>query len=173
MKDEKHTVFLGLGGNVGDVQRHMHDALGLLQEEPDIDVVAVSSIYKTPPWGKTDQNWFLNACARLETGLSPQSLMQILLKTEGRLDRVRQERWGPRTIDLDILMFGDLAVATEALTIPHPRMVERAFVLKPLLEVAGDLQVEGKAIEEWLSALDSSTMTRHCDANWFEVNGGI
>ena len=118
-------------------------------------MVSVSSLYRTPPWGKTDQPDFLNAAAEVLTGHSPRELLDLCLEAERRLKRVRQERWGPRLIDIDILVFGDRAVHEGGLEIPHPRMLERAFVLVPLAEIAPDLVALGQA------AVGASRRCRH------------
>ena len=135
----KTAVYLSLGGNLGDPASAMGAALRMLDADPLVDVVAVSSLYRTPPWGKTDQPDFLNAAAEVLTTLSPRGLLDLCLEAERKLKRVRQERWGPRLIDIDILVFGELAVHESGLEIPHPRMLERAFVLAPLAEIAPDI----------------------------------
>lgn len=170
MIETKHSVWLGLGGNVGDVKHHMQSAMSHLDSMLDIEVVSASPIYRTPPWGKTDQNWFLNACVRIETTLSPDRLLAVLLETERSLNRVRDERWGPRTIDMDILLYGDLAIETENVTIPHPRMHQRAFVLKPLLDIVGPTEVAGKSLSEWLETLDDSEIELHSTKDWFPIS---
>lgn len=123
----------------------MREALGQLDGDPDIDVHAVSSLYRTPPWGVTDQPCFFNAVARLITGLAPPKVLERLLALETRLGRVRLpgERWGPRVIDLDLLVQGETRSASATLELPHPRMHERAFVLIPLLELAPNFQIPG------------------------------
>ena len=149
-------VFLGLGGNLGDPQGAMAAALRNLDADTDISVEAVSSVYRTPPWGKTDQPDFLNAAAELRTGLAPRALLDLCLKAERELKRVRAERWGPRLIDIDILLFGSREVHESGLDIPHPRITERAFVLVPLAEIAPDLSIRGETVGERLTRLDTS-----------------
>ena len=149
-------VYLALGGNVGDVVDNMRQALQALDEENSVECRAVSPVYRTPPWGQEDQDWFHNACALLRTNLSPQEFLNLCLETERNLKRVRKDVWGPRTIDLDILVFGDHHIKTEALTIPHPRMLERAFVLKPLADIAPELVIDAKPVSYWLNKQDSS-----------------
>jgi len=144
-------AYIGLGGNVGDVFDNMQSALRLLDEDKQISVSASSKVYKTPPWGIEDQDWFLNACAKVETSLSPQALLEACLNTEKVLKRVRDVRWGPRTIDLDVLIYGDEKVSMDNLQIPHPRMHERAFVLKPMADIASGLQLHEKTIQQWLA----------------------
>ncbi len=149
----RHAI-LGLGGNLGDPRRSMAEALRALDARSDCRVVAVSRLYRTPPWGKTDQDWFFNACAEVETTLDPEALLAACLGIERAMKRVRMERWGPRTIDIDLLTFGDLNRASATLTLPHPRMTERGFVLKPLADFAADLTVEGRTVREWLGRAD-------------------
>lgn len=155
-----HTAYIGLGGNVGDVMSSMQKALAFLQENPCVEVSDISSVYETPPWGYEDQPRFLNACAKLETSLTPIELLGLLLETEKKLNRIRSERWGPRTLDLDILLYADVVVETEALTIPHPRMGERAFVLVPLAEMVPDMMLNNLPISDWIAKLDTSQITK-------------
>lgn len=143
------TAYLGLGGNVGDVARSMKDALHKLDADPACRITAVSRVYKTPPWGPVEQDWFLNACAAVETGLSAPALLDLVLRTERELGRIRTTRWGPRTLDIDILLYGDEPVSLENLTIPHPRMIERAFVMVPLADIAGDVMLAGRTIRDY------------------------
>ncbi len=161
-------AFLSLGGNLGEPARAMGAALRMLDSEPDIDVVAVSSLYRTPPWGKIDQPDFLNAAAELRTTLSPRGLLDVCLEAERRLKRVRKERWGPRLIDMDILAFGDSKIHEAGLEIPHPRMLERAFVLVPLAEIAGDFVIEGLSVSNHLTNLDASGIERLPDRDWWK-----
>jgi 2-amino-4-hydroxy-6-hydroxymethyldihydropteridine diphosphokinase len=160
MHPTKETAYLGLGGNLGDPQKSMGTALRMLDADPLSRVVAVSSLYRTPPWGKTDQPDFLNATAEVLTSHSPRELLDLCLEAEQRLKRVRQERWGPRLIDIDILIFGDETVHEDGLEIPHPRMLERAFVLAPLAEIAPDFMVEGQTLSDHLAMLDTTGITR-------------
>ena len=147
---------LGLGGNIGDPQAAMTDALRRLDRRNDCRVTEVSRLYRTPPWGKTDQADFYNCCAAVETRLGPQALLAACLEIERDMKRVRIERWGPRTIDIDILTYGSITLDTDQLTIPHPRMTARAFVLMPLADFAGDLAVEGRRVVDWLADADGA-----------------
>ncbi|MDQ0453715.1 2-amino-4-hydroxy-6-hydroxymethyldihydropteridine diphosphokinase [Rhizobium paknamense] len=147
---------LGLGGNLGDPVEAMARALQALDRREDSAMLAVSGLYRTPPWGKTDQADFFNACALVKTTLSPSDLLDCCLDLERAMKRVRLERWGPRTLDIDILFYGDRVVAEDHLHIPHPRMLERAFVLKPLADIAPDHVIAEKAISEWLGTVDAS-----------------
>ena len=145
---------LGLGGNLGDPVRAMAAALSSLDARADCRVAAVSRLYRTPPWGKTDQAAFYNACAAVDTDLAPAALLELCLAIERQMKRVRAERWGPRTIDIDILTYGDVEQRTATLEIPHPRMIERGFVLMPLADIAPDIVVRGRSVAGWLAAAD-------------------
>ncbi|GEO83152.1 2-amino-4-hydroxy-6-hydroxymethyldihydropteridine diphosphokinase [Ciceribacter naphthalenivorans] len=130
-------------------------ALRRLDARDDCRVTAVSALYRTPPWGKTDQADFYNACALIETRLQPVRLLETCLDIERDMKRVRNERWGPRTIDIDVLTFDGLSIDAETLTVPHPRMTERAFVLMPLADIAPDMKVKGRAVVDWLAEVDA------------------
>ncbi|NBB47606.1 2-amino-4-hydroxy-6-hydroxymethyldihydropteridine diphosphokinase [Rhizobium sp. CRIBSB] len=145
---------LGLGGNIGDPVAAMAEALRRLDQHADCRVTAVSRLYRTPPWGKTDQADFYNACAAVETLLEPQELLAACLEIERTMKRVRVERWGPRTIDIDILTFADRTIDAEHLKIPHPRMTERAFVLMPLADIVPEQSVKGQSVATWLDLTD-------------------
>ena len=151
-----HRAALGLGGNLGDPPATMARALQLLDGHDAVAVRTVSPLYRTPPWGKMDQAWFYNCCALVDTTLDPKPLLEQCLSTEQALKRVRRERWGPRLIDIDVLTYDCVRLEEERLTIPHPHMLERAFVLVPLADIAGDLEVSGRAVSEWLARCDVS-----------------
>jgi 2-amino-4-hydroxy-6-hydroxymethyldihydropteridine diphosphokinase len=150
------TALLGLGGNVGDPVSAMSTALKTLAEHPACRVIAVSRLYRTPPWGKTDQDWFFNSAARVETMLGAVPLLDLALGIEQANRRVRIERWGPRTLDIDILDYDGQSIHSNQLTIPHPRMKDRAFVLMPLIDVAPDYRIEDRALTDWLGQADSA-----------------
>jgi len=145
---------LGLGGNIGDPVQSMAAALRALNARPDCRVTAVSRLYRTPPWGKTDQDWFFNACALVETALAPEALLDTCLGIERDMKRERKERWGPRTIDIDVLTYEGVEQSGGRLELPHPRMTGRGFVLMPLSDVARDLIVAGRTIGDWLQEAD-------------------
>lgn len=131
-------AFIGLGSNVGDRVALLSRAIGEMADLPETHVVAYSHAFESVPWGVEGQPNFLNAVARLRTDLRADQLLDFLREIEDRLGRTRDVEYGPRTIDLDILLFGDEEWETEALTIPHPRMAERDFVITPLLAIAPD-----------------------------------
>ncbi len=137
------TAWIGMGANVGDRLGNLRAALAELASLEATNLVRVSSLYDTTPWGVTDQRRFLNAVVELSTELSPEELLTALGGVEQRCGRVRHERWGPRTLDLDILLYDDRIVRTDDLVIPHPRMAQRAFVLVPLAELEPELDVPG------------------------------
>ena len=162
------AAFLGLGGNIGDPAATMGEALRHLDERPDTSVVAASRLYRTPPWGKTDQPWFVNACATIETDLQPLGLLDAVMEVERLLKRERVKRWGPRTIDIDILAIDDIALRSERLTLPHPRVQERAFVLTPLAELAPELVIGGCTVAEWLVEMrDDAVRPLGEDRDWW------
>lgn len=151
---KKVTVYVGLGSNLGDRTQHLIDACTTLQQHPAITLEAVSSLYHTAPVGVTAQDWFLNAVARLQTTLSPQALLCVTQAIERRLGRVVTFRWGPRVVDIDLLLYDALHVQTPSLTIPHAALHERRFVLVPLAELAPNLQLpSGRRVADLLAAL--------------------
>ncbi|MBK7405756.1 MAG: 2-amino-4-hydroxy-6-hydroxymethyldihydropteridine diphosphokinase [Phycisphaerales bacterium] len=136
-------AFIGLGSNVGDRRGHLRAALTSLADLPETTLLAVSTFRETEPVGPVAQGPFLNAVASVETGLQPRRLLeslQAIERSRGR-DRAGETRWGPRTLDLDILIYADVKMCEPGLTIPHPRLSERLFVLEPLAEIAPDTRV--------------------------------
>lgn len=165
-------AYLGLGGNIGEPDKAMASALRLLDADAGVRVGRVSSLYRTPPWGVVDQPDFLNAAAEIVTRLAPGGLLSLCLSCERALKRERRERWGPRLIDIDILVFGQERVSDGSLQIPHPRMLERAFVLAPLAEIAPELVVGSKPVNDHLARLDTSGITRvTADGEWWREGG--
>ncbi|NBD16545.1 MAG: 2-amino-4-hydroxy-6-hydroxymethyldihydropteridine diphosphokinase [Cyanobacteria bacterium] len=154
---EKVQCAIALGSNLGESQQILEQAIQQLDTHSEVSVSAVSSWYETLPVGPEQPN-YLNGCALLTTSLSPGDLLATLLKIENEFGRVRQERWGARTLDLDILLYDDQVLATEHLQIPHPRMRERAFVLVPLAEIAPNWidPVTGSAIAQLKQSIDCS-----------------
>lgn len=147
---------LGFGGNIGDPPAAIATALNRFDAHPHCRVVAVSRLYSTPPWGKTDQADFFNCCALVETSLPPEALLDLCLSIERQMKRERAERWGPRTIDIDILTYGSLEQATGRLELPHPRMTGRGFVMLPLAEIAPEMIVGGSTVRDWMRQTDTA-----------------
>jgi 2-amino-4-hydroxy-6-hydroxymethyldihydropteridine diphosphokinase len=149
-------VFVALGSNIDEPRRQILQAFSELARLPGTRVLHRSGLYRTPPWGETDQPDFVNAVAELETTLEPLALLDALLEIERAAGRIRVQRWGPRVLDLDLLLFGTQRIDLPRLQLPHPRMHERAFVMLPLAEIAPDLRIEpyGRAAEI-ASKLDS------------------
>ena len=139
------TAFVGIGSNLGEPERQIAAALEELAAEDGIELVAASTLRETEPVGYLDQPSFLNGAAQLETALPPRELLERLLEIESRLGRVSGEgpRFGPRTIDLDLLLYGDETIDEPGLTVPHPRLAERRFALEPLAELAPGLEIPG------------------------------
>lgn len=142
-------AYIGLGSNLGDREQLLLEAIRRLDEHPQIRVAACSGLYETDPVGYLDQPPFLNMVVRVATTLSPHELLSDMLEIERSLGRKREIRWGPRTLDLDLLLYGNESIASEELTVPHPRMAERAFVIIPLLEAIDD---EALPLSETLKA---------------------
>jgi 2-amino-4-hydroxy-6-hydroxymethyldihydropteridine diphosphokinase len=145
---------LGLGGNVGDVAAAFAEALARLRSAQGVTLTAMSSVYRTPPWGKLDQPDFLNMAARIETTLPAWALLALCLEVERDLGRERRERWGPRLIDIDLLTYGEATINEPNLKVPHPRLTERAFALAPLAEIAPGLVVGGRTVADWLTRVE-------------------
>lgn len=145
--DEGIIAYLGLGANLGDRQANIQTALQKLSELPTITLMCVSSVYETAPVGVTDQPDFLNLVAAARTNLGPVALLDALLHIENQMGRVRTERWGPRVIDIDLLLYGSEQIVFPGLTVPHPRLRERAFVVVPLAEVAPELALPGDGVK--------------------------
>ena len=149
-----YQVFLGLGSNVGEREKFLNRAVGELKRIHDTKVVWASSVYETDPVGKTDQPKFLNAAVEIETPLAPDKLYTEVKAIEQRLGRTANERWGPREIDVDLLLYDGLVYQDERVTVPHPEMEKRKFVLVPLKEIAPDLvhPISGMTMEELVTA---------------------
>ncbi|WP_445146668.1 2-amino-4-hydroxy-6-hydroxymethyldihydropteridine diphosphokinase [Dyella sp. Tek66A03] len=149
-------AFIALGSNLGDARAQVLHAFDALAGLPGTQLLSRSPLYLTPPWGVLDQPPFVNAVARVDTTLTPHALLDALLGIERAAGRVRDgERWGPRTLDLDVLHMGAMVLSDERLSLPHPRIHERAFVLLPLHDLAPDLDLPGQGrVMDLLAALD-------------------
>lgn len=149
-----HTTYIALGTNLGDRLANLRAAIDTVS--PEINVIAESHVYETPPWGYEDQPAFLNMVVKAETSLEPESLLAYLKQLEVELGRKQNFRWGPRLIDLDILFYDDVVIESPPLVIPHPRLHERGFVLVPLADVAADYvhPVLGEFVWELLLKVD-------------------
>jgi 2-amino-4-hydroxy-6-hydroxymethyldihydropteridine diphosphokinase len=148
-------AYVALGSNLGDPRRQLLDAMAALANLPDTRLLQRSRLYRTPPWGMLEQPPFINAAVELDTALSPHALLDAMLAIEQRAGRVRAERNGPRTLDLDLLHVDGVQLDDPQLTLPHPRMAERAFVLLPLHDIAPTLRLPGQAtVAELLARLD-------------------
>ena len=153
-------AYLSLGSNIGDRAAHLSMGLEGLMNLPQTRLRAVSALYETEPVGPVAQGPFFNICAEIDTWLTPHALLHGLLAIEVATGRSRRERWGPRTLDIDILVFGDERIEEEELSLPHPRLSDRAFVLMPLADIAPDLVVEGTSVRHRLGRLDTRGVMR-------------
>jgi 2-amino-4-hydroxy-6-hydroxymethyldihydropteridine diphosphokinase len=156
------SALIALGGNVGDVRATFKSAIADICSTAQAVLLARSSDYATPPWGDEQQARFINACIEIETGLAPLPLLSALQRIErvfGR-DRSRERRWGPRTLDLDLIAYDDVSMDQPELTLPHPRAFERAFVLVPLSEITPDRRIAGRSVREALAGLSTEGIER-------------
>lgn len=153
-------AYLGIGGNIGDRKANIEGAIEILRSSDSIEVTKVSSLYETEPVGYEDQDWFMNVVVEIKTTLSPYELLKYCQNIENELKRVRLIRWGPRTIDVDVLLYEGYESDAEDLTVPHPRMTERAFVMVPLYEINDDLQIAGTHISELMESLEGEEINK-------------
>ena len=156
------SVLIALGGNVGDVRETFRKAISNICGMAQGALLARSSDYATPPWGDEQQNAFVNAVIEIETALDPHALLFTLHKIEKKFgrDRPNERRWGPRMLDLDIIAYGEESLSTPDLTLPHPRLFERAFVLVPLAEIAPDRMIAGQMPRAALDSLSTEGIVR-------------
>ncbi|HWK97720.1 MAG TPA: 2-amino-4-hydroxy-6-hydroxymethyldihydropteridine diphosphokinase [Pseudolabrys sp.] len=162
MSAEAARAFLAFGGNVGDGRATLDRAVAMLAATPGIALAARSSDYRTPPWGVTDQAPFINLAVAIDTTLAPLALLARVQEVERALgrDRANERRWGPRTVDIDIIAYGDLSLDEPGLVLPHPRLFERAFVLMPLAEIAGGHRIAGRDVQTALRSVDTAGIER-------------
>lgn len=153
-------AFLSLGSNMGDKKKYLYNAIKLLNSYAGVRIVNLSSLYETNPWGYTEQDLFMNLAVEIETSLSPIELLDCCQWIEQELGRVRLVKWGPRVIDVDILLFEDELINTDRLTVPHPFMAERDFVMIPLCEIAKDLKINEVKVK---------TLAKHFDSNGLKL----
>jgi 2-amino-4-hydroxy-6-hydroxymethyldihydropteridine diphosphokinase len=153
-------VLLSLGSNMGDSRANINEAVQRLGDEGGISVKALSPLYRTAPVGPVAQADFVNAAVRLETILEPEALMLRCLAIEAAMGRDRKNalRWGPRLIDIDMILYENRKLSTEKLILPHPRFRERAFVLVPMADIAPEWIVEGRTIKDWTSGIDKTSI---------------
>ena len=158
-------AWLGLGSNLQQPVKQLKAALNRLGETDKLEVLRVSSFYRTPPWGDEQQDDFINAVAEIETSLDPVPLLRVLQSIEDTMGRQREgRRWGPRKIDLDLLLYAEQQYQSTELVVPHPRMSERAFVLVPMCELEAELEIPGLgAIQQLLEKLDCSGINKLTD----------
>ena len=156
------SVLIALGGNVGDVRTTFKKAIANICGMTQAALVARSADYSTPPWGNEQQEPFVNACIEIETSLDPHAILFTLHKIEKKFgrDRASEQRWGPRTLDLDIIAYDDVSLQKPELTLPHPRLWERAFVLVPLAEIAPDRKIGGTTPRDGLARVSTAGIER-------------
>lgn len=147
---------IALGSNIGDKAANIARAIALLTEAGDVRLVGRSRNFATEPWGKTDQDWFVNACIAVATQLSARGLLGRCQEIESQMGRVPTEQWGPRIIDVDLLVYRDAVVRDPDLVLPHPHIGERAFVLAPLMDIAPDLVIAGRRVRNLYAAVDAA-----------------
>ena len=155
-------VLIALGGNVGDVRATFAKAIANICGMAQAVLIARSSDYITPPWGDEQQPRFINACIEIETSLDPHALLFTLHKIEKKFgrDRAHERRWGPRTLDIDLIAYDDVSIDKPELTLPHPRLFERSFVLVPLVEIAPDRIIAGRSMRAALAQLSTEGIER-------------
>jgi 2-amino-4-hydroxy-6-hydroxymethyldihydropteridine diphosphokinase len=156
------NVLIALGGNVGDVRLTFRKAIAHICGMTQGVLMARSSDYSTPPWGETRQDRFVNACVEIETSLDPHALLFTLHRIEQKFgrDRAREQHWGPRPLDLDLIAYDDVSIDRPELTLPHPRLFERAFVLVPLAEIAPQRLIAGRSVAAGLAAVSTEGIER-------------
>jgi 2-amino-4-hydroxy-6-hydroxymethyldihydropteridine diphosphokinase len=162
MAEAETEALLAFGGNVGDARATLDRAVVEFCDGREVRLLARSADYRTPPWGVADQAPFINLCVRVATALSPRALLDRAHAVERtyRRDRAREVRWGPRTVDIDLLAYDDVSLDTPDLTLPHPRLLQRAFVLVPLADIAPEQVIAGVRVRDALARLDTAGIER-------------
>lgn len=164
---------LGLGGNVGERRAALAAAVDTLRANRDIQIIAASPLYESEPWGMTSQRDFLNAAVRIATPLGPAGLLAAILAIEVSLGRVRGKKWGPRSIDIDILVFCNEIIDIPGLTIPHPHLTERAFALAPLVDVMPDAVIKNRPARQWLAQLGRKGLNMVSGPEWADPKSDL
>ncbi|MDE5977760.1 MAG: 2-amino-4-hydroxy-6-hydroxymethyldihydropteridine diphosphokinase [Turicibacter sp.] len=141
-------AYLGLGSNMGDKKRYLYEAIQMLNHHDQVGITQLSSLYETAPWGYVDQDIFMNLVVEIETALEPLELLNLCQQIENELGRIRKFKWGPRVIDVDILLYDGEVIECERLIVPHPYMTERDFVMIPLSEINPQLMINGQKVQE-------------------------
>jgi len=165
-------VYLGLGSNLGDRAAHLERAIRLLDASTGLAITRVSSVYETAPWGEEDQPAFLNAAVEADAELAPGELLAATQSVENSMGRERTRRWGPRVIDIDILLYGDRVIEDAELRVPHPLLAVRQFMLVPLAELAPELALPGRIRVSELADASAPGIVRHAPAPWPCGSGG-
>jgi 2-amino-4-hydroxy-6-hydroxymethyldihydropteridine diphosphokinase len=162
-----HRALIGVGSNIGLAAENCEKAIALINKPESVKVTAQSSLYESEPVGKTDQAWFVNAAIEIHTTLAPEALLQLLLNIEQYFGRTRKEKWGPRIIDLDMLDYEGKIINSKTLTLPHPEMAQRRFVLEPLSEIAGETvhPLKKKIISDLLNELPEIPVVKKIQAS--------
>ncbi|MEO0637207.1 MAG: 2-amino-4-hydroxy-6-hydroxymethyldihydropteridine diphosphokinase [Pseudomonadota bacterium] len=163
--------WLGIGANIGNPEEQMSLSISYLNSHLDVTVESVAPLYRTPPWGKTDQPHFLNSALSVSSSLVPLELLDFCKSVEMRLDRRPGERWGPRPIDLDIIAWGGGGFVSDRLELPHPRAAERGFVLVPLVDIAPDLELDGATVAELAARADCAGISMAEPTGWHQSDG--
>lgn len=158
LSHEPFDCIVALGSNLGDKAANIDRAIALLTEAGDVRLLTRSRDYATDPWGKTDQDWFVNAAVSVATELAPRALLVRCKEIEERMGRVVTERWGPRIVDLDLLVYHGVTMSDDDLVLPHPHIAARAFVLAPLMDIAPDLVIGGRSVREMYDAIDHASV---------------
>lgn len=159
-------AYLALGSNLGDRMNYLREAVKRLNQLPGVQVTKKAKIYETDPYGGVEQDNFLNSAIEIETNLAPFSLLDSIHQVEASLNRERLIHWGPRTIDIDILLMDGITMDEEVLTIPHKELIKRSFVLMPLKDVYPNEQLLGKSLDEWMNETGNKAEVRNTNESW-------